>query len=75
MILFFLNMGNLKIKDIVCCIDILEHIEPEFIDNTILDLSKITKGQVSLPHQGQLVKFCKMVEMLTLSKNQHHGGY
>ena len=29
--------------DLVCCIDVLEHIEPEYVVNVISDLAKITK--------------------------------
>jgi hypothetical protein len=39
----FPEYGPAKSADLVCCIDVLEHIEPEFVDNVILDLSQITK--------------------------------
>jgi hypothetical protein len=38
----FPEYGEPKKADLVCCIDVLEHIEPELIDNVILDLAKIT---------------------------------
>ena len=38
----FPEYGEAKSADLVCCIDVLEHIEPEFVDKVIYDLSKIT---------------------------------
>jgi len=38
----FPEYGPPKPADLVCCIDVLEHIEPDLIDNVIDDLSKIT---------------------------------
>ena len=38
----FPEYGPPKAADLVCCIDVLEHIEPDLIDNVIDDLSKIT---------------------------------
>ena len=29
--------------DLVCCIDVLEHIEPEYLDNVLDDLQRVTK--------------------------------
>ena len=40
----FPEYGVPKPADLVCCIDVLEHIEPELIDNVINDLQKITKN-------------------------------
>ena len=37
----FPDYGDPKKADLVCCIDVLEHIEPHLIDNVIEDLSKI----------------------------------
>jgi hypothetical protein len=37
----FPEYGPPKKADLVCCIDVLEHIEPDLIDNVIRDLSKI----------------------------------
>jgi len=39
----FIEYGDPKSADLVCCIDVLEHIEPELIDNVIRQLSEITK--------------------------------
>jgi hypothetical protein len=38
----FPEYGEPKNADLVCCIDVLEHIEPELIDNVIGELAKIT---------------------------------
>ena len=38
----FNEYGPPKKADLVCCIDVLEHIEPEYVDNTIQKLSEIT---------------------------------
>lgn len=39
----FPEYGKPKSADIVCCIDVLEHIEPELIDNVLNELATITK--------------------------------
>lgn len=40
----FPEYGEPKEADLVCCIDVLEHIEPEMVDAVIEDLAKITIG-------------------------------
>lgn len=40
----FPDYGDAKPADLVCCIDVLEHIEPELLDNVLKDLSRIVKG-------------------------------
>jgi hypothetical protein len=40
----FPEYGEPQSADLVCCIDVLEHIEPELIDNVIGQLAKITTG-------------------------------
>jgi len=36
--------GDAKPADLVCCIDVLEHIEPKLLDNVLKELARITKG-------------------------------
>jgi len=40
----FPNYGEPREADLVCCIDVLEHIEPELLDNVLADLARITKN-------------------------------
>ena len=39
----FPQYGPPKEADLVCCIDVLEHVEEDFLDNILNDLKKITK--------------------------------
>ena len=40
----FPGYGAAKPADLVCCIDVLEHIEPKLLDNVLKELARITKG-------------------------------
>lgn len=40
----FPEYGPPQSADLVCCIDVLEHIEPDLIDNVIDELARITTG-------------------------------
>jgi len=53
----FPEYGDPKPADLVCCIDVLEHIEPELVDNVIQELAKITTnlGFLSI-HMGPAEK-------------------
>lgn len=43
--------------DLVCCIDVLEHIEPELLDNVLTDLQSLSKHYAFLTvHTGPAVK-------------------
>jgi len=39
----FPEYGTAEAADLVCCIDVLEHIEPELLENVLQDLSRIVK--------------------------------
>jgi hypothetical protein len=39
----FPEYGKPRAADLVCCLDVLEHIEADFIDNVISDLGRITR--------------------------------
>lgn len=53
----FPEYGEPKPADLVCCIDVLEHIEPEFIDHVIQELAHITvKYGLFSVHTGPAVK-------------------
>jgi hypothetical protein len=53
----FPEYGEAKPADLVCCIDVLEHIEPEFLDNVIAELARITttRGFYTI-HTGPAIK-------------------
>ena len=56
----FPEYGNPKTADLVCCIDVLEHIEPALLENVLCDLALITKkvGFFSI-HMGPASKILK----------------
>jgi hypothetical protein len=53
----FPEYGSPRSADLVCCIDVLEHIEPEYLDNVLDELAKITvrHGFFSI-HTGPAMK-------------------
>lgn len=53
----FPEYGNPKKADLVCCIDVLEHIEPDKLDNVLIELASITTnlGFFSI-HMGPAAK-------------------
>lgn len=54
----FEEYGDPRSADLVCCIDVLEHIEPDRLEHVLLELSKITVnfGFFSI-HMGPAAKF------------------
>ena len=54
----FPEYGEPKSADLVCCIDVLEHIEPDLLENVLNDLRVITEsyGFFSI-HTGPAIKF------------------
>lgn len=40
----FPEYGEARSADLVCCIDVLEHIEPELLDNVLDELARLTVG-------------------------------
>lgn len=53
----FPQYGQPRAADLVCCIDVLEHIEPEKLENVLVDLATITTsfGFLSI-HMGPAAK-------------------
>ena len=39
----FPEYGPARTGDLLCCIDVLEHIEPEFLDNVLDELQRLTR--------------------------------
>lgn len=53
----FPEYGAPQPADLVCCIDVLEHIEPPFLDNVLEELARITvKRGFFTVHTGPAVK-------------------
>lgn len=53
----FPEYGEPKAADLVCCIDVLEHIEPELLDNVMEELARITvKYGLFSVHTGPAIK-------------------
>jgi hypothetical protein len=53
----FPEYGEPTPADLVCCIDVLEHIEPDFLDNVLLDLKGIIRKHGFLTiHTGAAMK-------------------
>ena len=53
----FPDYGEARSADLLCCIDVLEHIEPPFLDNVLDDLARLTVkvGMFSV-HTGPAMK-------------------
>ena len=53
----FPEYGEPKEAELVCCIDVLEHVEPFYLDAVLIDLRKITTGHGFFTiHTGPAVK-------------------
>lgn len=62
----FPEYGPPRAADLVCCIDVLEHIEPPFLENVLIQLSEITTGIGFFSiHMGQAAR------VLTDGRNAH----
>ena len=53
----FPEYGEPKEAELVCCIDVLEHVEPLYLNDVLIDLRKITTGHGFFTiHTGPAVK-------------------
>ena len=53
----FPEYGDAVEADLVCCIDVLEHVEPHFLDNVLADLRRVTTNiGFFTVHTGPAVK-------------------
>jgi hypothetical protein len=53
----FAEYGEAREADLVCCIDVLEHIEPDLLDNVLNDLQRITTNKAFFTiHTGPAAK-------------------
>jgi hypothetical protein len=53
----FPEYGKPRAADLVCCLDVLEHIESDYLDNVISDLGRITrKAGLFTIHSGPAMK-------------------
>ena len=56
----FPDYGPPREADLVCCIDVLEHIEEDYLDNVLEELKRITlKYGIFTIHTGPAMKFLK----------------
>jgi len=62
----FPEYGKPEKADLVCCIDVLEHIEPDFVDNVIAELSSIT-----IKHCFCSVNRAPAIKILADGRNAH----
>jgi hypothetical protein len=62
----FPEYGQAHAADLVCCIDVLEHIEPDYLPSVLLDLSAITRKR------GFFSVYCKPADkVLSDGRNAH----
>ena len=62
----FPEYGEPKKADLICCVDVLEHIEPVYIDNVIAELSSIT-----IKHCFCTVNRGPAIKLLSDGRNAH----